>query len=177
MLACLAVMMMPPLSGQVPDGLETVRSFYVESFGDKPGCAELHDSLVARLRRLHGIQVVSDRSRADIVVSGIGEIWIRGYYSLNPRVRDVTLDAQPIYDGYLSVELKGTDDKILWSYLVTPRRPARGGMARKLADAMVKRIAEALGGKKKDRSDGEPLGPPRKTGTLARVVSRGKAHA
>jgi hypothetical protein len=164
MLACLAAIMTPGLSGQVPDRLESARSFYVESFGDKPGCAELHDSLVARLRRLHGIQVVSDRSRADIVISGIGEIWIRGYSSLNPRARGMTLDAQPIYDGYLSVELRGTDDKILWSYLVTPRRPARGGMARKLADAMVSRIGEALASKKKDRSDGEPPGPPRKPG-------------
>ena len=148
-MACLIWIVASQSFGQEPDKLEHVRSFYVDSFGDKAGCAELRASVVAGLRRLHGIRVVADRTRADAIVSGTGEIWIRGYYSLNPRVRNVTSDARAIYDGYLSVELKGSHDEILWSYLVTLRRPRNGGVARNLADQMVKRIGSVIGGKSK----------------------------
>jgi hypothetical protein len=146
MFAWLAWMVAGPLFGQNADTLKQVKTVYVEPFGNKPGCEEMRASVVSRLRRSRGIEVVSDAGHADAVLSGSGEMWIKGYYSLNPRVRSVSSDAHAIYGGYLSVELKGRHNEVLWSYLVTPHRGGAGELARNLADQMVKQMGVAISG-------------------------------
>jgi hypothetical protein len=88
--------------------------------------------------------VAASPQAADAVIGGTGETWIRGYYSLNPRVRSVGSDAHPIYGGYLSVELKGRGGETLWSYLVTPRRFGPEDIGRNLCGQIVRKLVEVL---------------------------------
>jgi hypothetical protein len=144
MLVWLAWMAAAALLGQNADSLKQVKTVYVAPFGDKPGSGELRASVVARLRKSRAIEVVPDAGHADAVLSGTGEMWIKGYYSLNPRIRNVSSDAHAIYGGYLSVELKGKHNEILWSYLVTPHKGGAGEVSRDLADQLVKQIGTAI---------------------------------
>jgi len=130
--------------GQTAETLRDVKRVYVEPFADKSGAPELRADLIVELRKSHRLIVVKSPQEADAVISGTGESWIRGYYSLNPRIRSVTGDAHPIYGGYLSVELKGRQSETLWSYLVTPRRLGPEDIGRNLAGQMVRRLVEAL---------------------------------
>jgi len=138
----------PIAPGQTAETLGAVKRIYVEAFAGKPGAealrAELIGELIAASRKTHRIAVVKSAQDADAVLSGTGESWIRGYYSLNPRVRTVNGDAHPIYGGYLSVELKGRQDETLWSYLVTARPFGPEDIDRNLAGQIVRRLAEAL---------------------------------
>jgi len=81
---------------------------------------------------------------ADAALTGSGAVWIKGYYSLNPRARSVGENAHPVYGGYLSVELKGRQNEVLWSYLVTPRRYGPDAISRNLAGQIAKKLAEAV---------------------------------
>jgi hypothetical protein len=137
----------PAAPAQTAQTLGAVQRIYVEPFAAKPGAEALRAELIAELIAIsgksHRIAVVKSPSEADAVLGGTGESWIRGYYSLNPRVRS-TADAHPIYGGYLSVELKGRQSETLWSYLVTPRRSGPEDIDRNLASQMVRRLVEAL---------------------------------
>lgn len=134
----------PTAPAQTADTLRAVNRVYVEPFAGKSGAPELRADLIVELRKSHRLMVVKSPQEADAVLSGTGESWIRGYYSLNPRIRSVTGDAHPIYGGYLSVELKGRQSETLWSYLVTPRRLGPEDIGRNLAGQMVRRLVEAL---------------------------------
>ena len=138
----------PPAPAQSAATLSAVKRIYVEPFADKPGDAALRAGLIVELiaasRKSHRFAVVKSAPEADAVLAGTGESWIRGYYSLNPRMRSVTGDAHPIYGGYLSVELKGRQGETLWSYLVTPRRFGPDDIGRNLAAQMVRKLEEAL---------------------------------
>jgi phosphate transport system substrate-binding protein len=132
-----------PAPGQTAASLRGVRRIYVEPFPEKPGAQELRAGLIAALKKSRGITVAASRQDADAVITAKGETWIRGYYSLNPRVRSVTSDTHPIYGGYLSVELKGRESETLWSYLVTPRHPG-DDVAHVLGSQMARKLMEAL---------------------------------
>jgi len=137
----------PAAAAQTAETLGAVHRIYVEPFAAKPGAEVLRGELIAELiaasGKSHRIAVVKSPSEADALLSGTGESWVRGYYSLNPRVRSVT-GAVPIYGGYLSVELKGRQGETLWSYLVTPRRSGPEDISRNLASQMIRRLVEAL---------------------------------
>jgi hypothetical protein len=128
---------------QTATTLDAVKSVYVEPFPNKPGAEALRNDLIAELRKSRRLSVAASPGEADAVIDGTGESWIRGYYSLNPRVRSVA-DAHPIYGGYLSVELKGKGGETLWSYLVTPRRFGPEDIGRNLCGQVVRRLLEAL---------------------------------
>ncbi len=93
---------------------------YVETLGAKPGAADLQKQLTDELRNISGIHVVNNESKADAVIRGEGEIWIRRYYSLNPRAGNSPGHGKAVLGGFLSVELQSRSDGILWSYLATP---------------------------------------------------------
>jgi hypothetical protein len=116
----------------------------VEPFANKPGAEGLRADLIAELRKSHRVSVAASPQAADAVIGGTGETWVRGYYSLNPRVRSVGSDAHPIYGGYLSVELKGRGGETLWSYLVTPRRFGPEDIGRNLCGQIVRKLVEVL---------------------------------
>ncbi len=115
----------------------------MEPLAGKQGAEALRNSLISELRKAHRVTVVTAPQDADAVLGGTGETWVRGYYSLNPRVRNVS-DAHPIYGGYLSVELKGRQNETLWSYLVTPNRSGFDDIGRNLAGQIVRKLVEAL---------------------------------
>jgi hypothetical protein len=129
--------------------LGSVKRLFVDSFGEKPGASNLRDSLAALLAKSHAVTVVKKPEEADAVLMGTGEVWVKGHYSLNPRQREVTADTQPVYGGYLSVELKGKGDETLWSYLVTPHQHVTGDIYKDLAGHVVKKLLEAIKGEKK----------------------------
>ena len=94
--------------------------------------------------RKHGKPgLASGPDSADATLTGTGELWIKGYYSLNPRERAVGEDARRVYGGYFSVELRDPKGEVLWSYLVTPRRGYES-VSRDLAGQVLKKLREAL---------------------------------
>jgi ABC-type phosphate transport system substrate-binding protein len=54
------------------------------------------------------------------------------------------MSRQPIYHGFLSVEILGKDNEPLWSFLVTPSKMAAGDITKDLADHLVAKLVEAL---------------------------------
>jgi hypothetical protein len=110
---------------------------YVDSLGAKPGAADLQKQLTEELRNLSGIHVVNNESTADAVIRGEGEIWVRHYYSLNPRAGNGP--GQPVLGGFLSVELQSRTDGVLWSYLATPHVGAED-----VEQDLAKQVAKGL---------------------------------
>jgi phosphate transport system substrate-binding protein len=129
-------------AAQTAASLSQIKKIYVGSLGEKKGSSELREALVKRLRDVRGVEVVSTQAGADAVISGSGEIWIKGYYSTGARPSPYAQNA--IYGGVLSIEVKGKDAETLWSYLVTPRKFHWGTVTQDLADNLVKKFQEAV---------------------------------
>jgi hypothetical protein len=106
-------------TGQEANPLGKIKRIYVDSFGSTGGMNDFKKVMSARLRKSHEWEVVDTPDKADATLEGRGEIWIRGYYSLNPRAGTSPANGQPVYGGYVSVELKDTRGETLWSYLAT----------------------------------------------------------
>ncbi len=117
-------------------------SISVADFGSKPGAAELHAHVITELGKNRSFQLVSDPAQADATLAGTGEIWVKGHVSLNPRNRAAN-DAETLYSGYLSVELKDKGGVTLWSWLATPHS-ASGNAPRDLAKVVVSRLTDAV---------------------------------
>src|SRR5580692_8850807 len=128
---------------QISGQLAAVKKLYVEPFPAKAGSEALRDDVIAQLRKLSSISVVSDPGTADAVLSGEGEIWIKGYQSLNPRSGRSPSDGTPVYAGFLSVELKNAKGDTLWSYLFTPTSPSED-ISKDLSKRIAKYLSEAL---------------------------------
>jgi phosphate transport system substrate-binding protein len=123
-----------------PQASESIRKIYVEPFQGRLRSAELHEKVVESLKANSNFQIVDNPSDADAVVQGSGEIWVEGYVSSRPHssVREA------VYDGYLSLEVKGRTGETLWSYLVTPGRMHWSGVAQDMANHIVKLMVTAL---------------------------------
>ena len=130
------------LAKQSAASISQVKKVYVDTLGDKKGANELREALVERLRKSHEVQVVSNAAEADAVITGSGEIWVKGHY--NTSARPSKNNEVPIYGGMLSVELKGKNDETLWSYLVTPSKMRWTSVAQDLAAQTVKKLVETL---------------------------------
>jgi phosphate transport system substrate-binding protein len=132
-----------------------LRRLYVEPFTTKEGSENLRDDVIAELRKPGSapppvsFSLVTSAAAADVVLGGGGEIWVRGYRSLNPRAGESPSNGTPVYGGFLSVELRDLKGETLWSYLVTPSS-AGGDVSSNLAKQIAKRVAEAL------RQDAKP---------------------
>jgi phosphate transport system substrate-binding protein len=120
-----------------------VKRLYVEPFTTQNGSKELRDGMVAELRKLKGISLASEEQGADLVLGGGGEIWIKGYRSLNPRAGTSPANGTPVYAGYLSVELRGPKGGTLWSDLVTPEAAGEDAV-RQIAKSVAKDVEAAL---------------------------------
>jgi hypothetical protein len=114
----------------------------VGKLGDKQGATELRGKLIQRLRKTRGIEVVAIPGEADAIIKGTGEIWLKGYTSTNPK--SSPYNRQPIYDGYLSVELQGKDNAALLSYRVTPVKFQWNDVPQDLVNRLVKKLLAAL---------------------------------
>jgi hypothetical protein len=124
---------------QTVEQVGAVKHLYVEPFTVKNGSSELRSYMVAELRHMGFVAIVPERSAADAVLSGNGEIWIKGYRSLNPRSGRSPSNGTPVYTGFLSVEVKDLKGETLWSYLVTP-----GSGSENISKDLSKRIAKHL---------------------------------
>jgi hypothetical protein len=139
LIAAAAPRLFPPQSALT---VSQVKKVYVDSLGDKQGANQLRDALIARLHQSKEIQVVAASGEADAVITGNGEIWIKGYYTTDPKPSKY--NQVPIYGGMLSVELKGKNDETLWSYLVTPSKVRWASITKDLSDQLVKKLLETL---------------------------------
>jgi hypothetical protein len=144
--ACLAVCMTvsTAFAAQVATSVDQVKRIYVGSFGNKGDSAKLRESLIAELGKHSHLMVVNSPEQADAVLDGSGEVWVKGYYSLNPRVREVGEGALPIYGGFLSVELTGKQETPLWSWLATPQRSASRDINHELAAQIVRKLDDRV---------------------------------
>ena len=128
---------------QVPAQIDAVKRIYVEPFAVKDGSGKLRADVIAQLRKVRSVMIVPHRFTADAVLSGDGEIWIKGYRSLNPRSGRLPSNGTPVYSGFLSVELRDVKGDTLWSYLATARADSEN-VSKDLSKQIGKHLAEAL---------------------------------
>lgn len=107
------------LTGQDANPLAEIKRIYIDSFGPSSEMSDLKKTITSQLRKSRQWQVVDSQSDADATLEGKGEVWIRGYYSLNPRAGTSPANGKPVYGGYVSVELKDSRGETIWSYLAT----------------------------------------------------------
>lgn len=141
--ACAGVVAWSAVAGRAENQLAGIHRIYVEPFPTKKGSEKIREDLLGELRRQPSLSIVKSESGADAVLTGDGETWIKGYRSLNPRSgRDIS-NGQPVYAGFLSVELKDLKGDTLWSHLVT-LGPMSENISKELSKQIVKHLAEAL---------------------------------
>jgi phosphate transport system substrate-binding protein len=124
----------------LPGTAQVEKNVFVDSFGDKAGASELREQVTSELRKSPKFHVVESPAQADLVLGGTGEVWVKSHFSLNPRDRSVN-DAQAVYTGYLSVELKDKKGETVWSYLATPHSSGSGDISRTLARLVVLKMS------------------------------------
>jgi len=120
------------------------RRLFVEPFTTQAAPEKLREYVIAELSKLPGVQLVQSEADADDILGGGGEIWVKGYRSLNPRSGRMPSDGTPVYGGYLSVELKNGKGETWWSYLATPENDT-ADLSKELAKRIAKHVAAALG--------------------------------
>jgi phosphate ABC transporter phosphate-binding protein len=128
------------LNAQTAKDLSQVRKVFV-SFWSGNGAAELHDSLIKQLRKSGKFEAVESPSQADAVIKGDGQIWIKGHIATSPR--SPSTNRQTIFGGFLSAQVVGADNAVLWSYLVTPSKFSWGSVSDDLSESLVKEMVGA----------------------------------
>jgi len=118
----------------------SVRKVFVDSLGTDHGADEMRNSIIRRLQKTRGFEVVTAPEDADIRIRGTGRIWVTGHITTNPR----THVSQPTFSGFLSVEALGKNGETLWSYLVTPSQVFWNGISDDLAEQVVNKMTVAL---------------------------------
>jgi len=141
--ACSWIFMGPLLASQAGGQLGEIKRLYVEPFAVKGGSEKLRKDVIAQLRKLTLISLVSTKSAADAVLSGDGEIWVKGYHSLNPRSGRLPSSGTPVYGGFFSVELTDAKGETVWSYLATPGAGSED-ISKDLSKRIVRHLSEAL---------------------------------
>jgi phosphate ABC transporter phosphate-binding protein len=123
------------------DSLTRARTLYVETFTGGVQAAQLRESLVRKLAKSHRFQVVQSPANADAVVTGTGQIWVRGFVAINPHTP--ATDREAAYGGYLSLEVDGAHGQPLWSWLATPGQRAWGSVFDDIAGRAAKELVGA----------------------------------
>src|SRR5271157_4940882 len=138
--ACWIVLILAAISlhAQTAKDLSQVKKVFVSSLSGGNGAVELQQSLVKQLRKSGKFEVVATPSQADAVIKGTGQIWVKGHLATSPRAP--AANRQAIYGGFLSVEVVGADNAVLWSYLVTPSKFSWGSIADNLSDNLVREM-------------------------------------
>jgi len=127
--------------------LIAAHTIQVASLGGGSGAEALRQRIVERLNRSGRLEVVASSSPADFTLRGTSSIWAAGRISFNPRSK---AGSETIYQGYLSVELVGADNQVVWSYLATPSRFRSASITNDLADQIVARLLRAIEGDAED---------------------------
>src|SRR5271157_301645 len=141
--ACWIVLILAAISlhAQTARDLSQVKKVFVSSLSGGNGTAELQQSLVKQLRKSGKFEVVATSSQADAVIKGSGQIWVKGHIATSPRAP--AANRQAVYGGFLSVEVVGADNAVLWSYLVTPSKFFWGSISEDLSDNLVREMVAA----------------------------------
>jgi phosphate transport system substrate-binding protein len=129
------------LHAQTATDLSQVRKVYVAPMSGGNGAAQLYKSLVKQLRKNGIFEVVATSGEADAVIKATGQIWVKGHIMTSPRTPKA--NRQAIYAGFLSVEVYGADNAVLWSYLVTPSKISLGSFSDNLSDNLVREMVTA----------------------------------
>ncbi len=129
------------LHAQTATDLSQVKKVFVSTMSGGNGAPELRQRLVKQLRKSGEFEVVANAGQADAVINANGQIWIKGHIATSPRTPAANREA--LYAGYLSVEVVGADNAVLWSYLVTPSKLSWGGISDNLADNLVREMVAA----------------------------------
>jgi phosphate transport system substrate-binding protein len=122
---------------------QTSTNLYVEPFTTKAAPEKLRELVIQELKKQPGLTLVANESGADVILGGGGEIWVKGYRSLNPRSGRLPSDGTPVYGGYLSVELRDRRGETFWSYLATPASDA-ADVPKDLAKVIAKHVSAAI---------------------------------
>ena len=145
-LLCIAILVSAVIcqcQAQTTQALSQVKKVYVAPLGDRKGADAIRQRIADRLQASGKLKVVDRPEDADATVTGAGGIWVTGYMSAG--VRSSHANRQPVYDGFLSIDVLGRDRATLWSYLVTPGKFAFKPITNDLADQLVKKLLEVLG--------------------------------
>ena len=126
------------LEGQTSSSFSQVKALYVEPFNGGNEGAELRQDLIKQLQKSGKYRIVDALKDADAVVTGNGQIWVRGHFATNARTP--AANRHPVYGGFLSVEVVGKDHEPLWSYLVTPSRFSWVSIQNDLVNNLVKEM-------------------------------------
>ena len=139
----LMIIALRPSFAQTAQELSQVKKLYVAPLSGGAGTNELRASLIKQLTKAKAgkFQIVENPSQADAVLKATGQLWITGYISVNPRAS--TGNRQPVYGGYLSVEVLGRGNEVLWSYLVTPTKFSSSSAPDHLSGNLVKQLLAA----------------------------------
>jgi phosphate ABC transporter phosphate-binding protein len=129
------------LHAQTARDLPQVTKVFVAPMSGTSGAAELYQSLAKQLRKSRVFEVVATSSQADAVIKAGGQIWVKGHITTSPHTPKA--ERQAIYAGYLSVEVVGADNAVIWSYLVTPSKVSLGRFSDNLADNLVREMLAA----------------------------------
>jgi phosphate ABC transporter phosphate-binding protein len=121
--------------GQTATSLSSVKKLYLEPFGSEKQDDVMRRSLTAHLKKSGRYQIVDSASQADAILKGDGQIWVKGYFTINSRAP--AANRQPVYTGFLSVEIIGKGGEPLWSYLVTPSKISWAKVADDLSGNLV----------------------------------------
>ncbi len=128
---------------QTAPSLAQAKKLYIEAFtGGKPA-DQLRQSLIKHLHESGRFQLLDSAADADAIVTGTGRIWTKGYVTTS--LRAPAANRQPVYGGYLSIEITGKDQRILWSYLVTPGKSVWTKITNDLAGSLAKKLLQASG--------------------------------
>src|SRR5271157_3890965 len=141
--ACWIVLILAAISlhAQTAQDLSQVKKVFVSPLSGGNGAPELQQSLVKQLRKSGKFEVVATSTQADAVIKGSGQIWVKGHLATSPRAP--AANRQAVYGGFLSVEVVGADNAVLWSYLVTPSKFFWGSISEDLSDNLVREMVAA----------------------------------
>jgi phosphate transport system substrate-binding protein len=140
-LSLLAMGLTAAARSQTVVSLSEVKKIYVTPLGQGKLGSEFQQRVISRLRKDGSLEVVDSRQRADAVLSGDGQIWVTGHVSNNPRSPASSVHA--IYSGFLSARVTDRGNQVMWSYLVTPRKFAWGGIVQDLSDNLTAKLLDA----------------------------------
>jgi hypothetical protein len=121
---------------------QALKRIYVDGVVTGQAVRDTRQRIIADLRKLQSVQVVDSAQAADEILTGAGEIYVKGYYSLNPRSGVAPGNGHPVFGGYLSVELKDSRGRTVWSYLANASDSRDA--ARELSKDVVKHLAQSL---------------------------------
>ena len=140
--------------GQTAQDLSQVKTIYLAPLANEHGSRELFASLVKQLRKSRKFQLLDSPTKADATLAAAGQMWVKGYFETNPRSPGSSRHA--VYGGFLSAELHGKDNQVLWSYLVTPTKFYWSSVPDDLSADLGKQLVIAVGRNEPVSGAGEP---------------------